>query len=256
MDIGNAVAVISGGASGIGEGCARMLLERGARGVIVLDRNAEAGNRLAADLGERLFFADCDIADEAQVNAAVAAGEKRFGPVGILIAAAGIAGPAKLVGRNGPIDMAKFDAVMKVNLYGAVHLLRACVPSMMRTAGNADGERGVVINVASGAAFEGQTGQIAYAASKAALVGMTMPLMRELAPVGIRVVTVAPGAFDTPLYAQVPEETKQGLVDAFLFPKRMGTAAEFASFAEELVRNPIHNGRTYRFDAGNILAPQ
>jgi 3-hydroxyacyl-CoA dehydrogenase / 3-hydroxy-2-methylbutyryl-CoA dehydrogenase len=256
MDLKQAVAVISGGASGLGEGCARLLIERGARGVVILDTNEGAGIRLAEQLGDRAKFAKCDISDDAQVASAVAAGEKRFGAINVLIAAAAIAGPAKLIGRNGPIEMAKFDMVMKVNLYGTLHLLRACVPAMQRGAVNSDGERGVVINVASGAAFEGQAGQIAYAASKAALVGLTMPLMRELSAYGIRVVTIAPGAFDTPLYAQVPPAVKQGLVNSFLFPKRMGTAAEFASFAEEVIRNPIHNGRTYRFDAGNILAPQ
>src|SRR6267154_149006 len=256
MELQHVTAVISGGASGLGEGCARMLIESGAKGVIVLDVNEAAGTRLAAELGNRCHFAKCDIADDVQVKLAVADGERHFGSIRVLITAAGIAGPARLIGRDGPIDMAKFDIVMKVNLYGAVHLLRACVPSMQDDVANSDGDRGVVINVASGAAFEGQVGQMAYAASKAALVGMTMPLMRELSAHGIRVVTIAPGAFDTPLYTQVPPSVRQGLIDTFLFPKRMGTSSEFASFAAEIIRNPIHNGRTYRFDAGNILAPQ
>src|SRR5258708_17531185 len=244
MDLNQVVAVVSGGASGLGEGCARMFIQRGAKGAIVLDTNAAAGERLAQELGDRLHFIKCDISDDAQVKAAVSEGEKHFGAISVLITAAAIAGPAKLIGRNGPIEMSKFDLVMKVNLYGTLHLLRACVPSMQRASANADGERGIVINVASGAAFEGQAGQIAYSASKAALVGMTMPLMRELSVYGIRVVTVAPGAFDTPLYAQVPPAVKQGLIDTFLFPKRMGTPAEFAYFAEQIIRHPIHNGRT------------
>lgn len=256
MKIEDTVAVISGGASGIGEACARRLAHSGARGVAILDMDAERGNRIAGELGASTLFIQVDIADEAAVNAAVAVVEERFGRVGALICAAGIAGPAKLVGRKGPIEMSKFDRVVKVNLYGTVHLMRACVPSMQAGQDNADGERGVIINIASGAAYEGQIGQLAYAASKAAIVGMTMPLMRELAESGIRVVTVSPGAFETPIYEQMPPETKQGIIDKFLFPKRLGHPSEFASFAEEIIRNPMHNGRDYRFDAGNILMPQ
>lgn len=256
MKIEDTVAVITGGASGIGEACARRLVASGAKGVAIIDMDAERGNRVAAELGERVMFVQVDISDEAAVNAAVEAVVARFGPVGALICAAGIAGPAKLVGFKGPIEMSKFDRVIKVNLYGTVHMMRACVPSMQSTQGNADGERGVIINIASGAAYEGQIGQLAYAASKAAIVGMTMPLMRELASSGIRVVTVAPGAFETPIYEQMPPETKQGIIDKFLFPKRLGQPDEFASFAEEIIRNPMHNGRDYRFDAGNILMPQ
>lgn len=255
MDISQTVAVISGGASGIGEACARRLVASGARGVVVLDLDEGRGRTLAAELGDRVLFIPCDITSEAAVNDAIAAAEGQFGPVTALIAAAGIAGPAKLVGRKGPIEMAKFDAVVKVNLYGAVHLMRACVPSMQKNEPNESGERGVIINVGSGAAYEGQIGQVAYAASKAALLGMTMPLMRELAPVGIRVVTVSPGAFETPIYDQMPPEVKQGIIDKFLFPKRLGRPEEFASFAEEIISNAIHNGRDYRFDAGNILMP-
>ena len=149
--------------------------------------------------------------------------------------------------------MDRFDQVVKVNLYGTVNLARSAAMAMSRNEPNADGERGVIINLASGAAYEGQVGQIAYSASKAAIVGMTLPLMRELAGHGIRVVTVAPGAFDAPMYEQAPPEVKEGIVAASLFPKRMGKASEFASFAEEIVRNPMHNGRTYRFDAGLML---
>ena len=256
MKIEDTVAVITGGASGIGEACARRLVASGAKGVAIFDMDADRGLRIAAELGDKALFVPLDITDEPAVNAAVAAVEERFGAVSALICAAGIAGPAKLVGRKGPIEMAKFDRVVKVNLYGTVHLMRACVPSMQGREGNEDGERGVVINIASGAAYEGQIGQLAYAASKAAIVGMTMPLMRELASSGIRVVTVSPGAFETPIYEQMPPETKQGIIDTFLFPKRLGHPAEFASFAEEIIRNPMHNGRDYRFDAGNILMPQ
>lgn len=256
LRIEDTVIVITGGASGIGEACARRLVEAGAKGVGILDMDAARGERVAAELGDKVTFAHVDITEEAAVNAAIAAIESKHGAIGAVISAAGIAGPAKLIGRNGPIEMAKFDRVVKVNLYGTLHLMRACVPSMQRRDANADGERGVVINVASGAAYEGQIGQLAYAASKAAIVGMTMPLMRELAATGVRVVCVSPGAFETPIYEQMPAATKQGIIDKFLFPKRLGHPAEFAAFAEELIRNPMHNGRDYRFDAGNILMPQ
>jgi 3-hydroxyacyl-CoA dehydrogenase/3-hydroxy-2-methylbutyryl-CoA dehydrogenase len=169
--------------------------------------------------------------------------------------AAAIGGAAKLVSRKGAIPMALFDRTMRINLYGAMHVMRATVPEMMKNAPNADGERGVIVNVSSGAAWEGQVGQLGYAASKAALVGITLPLARELAEHGIRVATVAPGAFDTPIYDSAPPALKQGLVAHALFPKRMGKPDEFALLIEEIARNPMHNGRTYRLDAGMILPP-
>ncbi|MEO8560117.1 MAG: SDR family NAD(P)-dependent oxidoreductase, partial [Rhodospirillales bacterium] len=168
---------------------------------------------------------------------------------------AAIGGPSKLITRKGALPMAGFDQVMKVNLYGALHLMRAAVPAMMQNMPNEDGERGVIVNVSSGAAWDGQVGQIAYAASKAAIVGMTTPLMRELAEHGIRVMAVAPGAFDTPIYDGAPPALKQSLIDHSLFPKRMGKPDEFAMLVEEIVRNPMHNGRTYRLDAGMAMPP-
>lgn len=255
MKLTDVVAVVTGAASGIGAGVAQYLLDQGAKGVALLDLNAEAGEAMAAELGERAVFCQTDVTDLASVEAACARAEEAFGPINTVINAAGVTLPAKLIGRKGPIDMGKFDLCVKINLYGSLHVIRSAVPSMLKGAGNEDGERGVIINVASGAAFEGQIGQIAYSASKSAIVGMTMPLMRELAPEGIRVVTVAPGAFDTAIYSTMDPAVKAGIEDTFLFPKRMGTAKEFALFVEELIRNPIHNGRTYRFDAGNILMP-
>ena len=151
--------------------------------------------------------------------------------------------------------MDRFDAVLRVNLYGTVHVLRSAVVAMQANEPSEDGERGVVVLVSSAAAFEGQVGQVAYSASKGALAGMTMPLARELGGHGIRVVTVAPGAFDTPIYEQVPAEVKESLVAPTLFPKRLGRPEEFALFVEELIRNPAHNGRTYRFDGGATLPP-
>lgn len=255
MDVQHCVALITGGASGIGAACAEYLLDRGAKGVVLLDINQEAGDSLAATLGERALSVKTDITDLASVEAAVAAAMDHFGTVNVVLNAAGVTLPAKLIGRKGPIPMEKFDAAIRINLYGTLHVIRAAVPFMQRNEPTADGERGVIINVASGAAYEGQVGQIGYAAAKAGVIGMTMPLFRELAPDGIRVVAVAPGAFDTPIYGTMAPEVKAGIEATFLFPRRMGKPVEFAMFAEEIIRNPVHNGRAYRFDAGNILMP-
>jgi NAD(P)-dependent dehydrogenase (short-subunit alcohol dehydrogenase family) len=255
MKISESIAVVTGGASGIGAACCRHLIELGAKGVAVLDLNEKSGKALAAELGERAIFIGTDVADLSSVESAVVETERRFGPVNTVIASAGVTLPAKLIGRSGMIDVDKFDAAIKINLYGTLYVIRSAVQSMLKGGVNEDGERGVIICVSSGAAFEGQIGQIGYSAAKAAIVGMTYPLMRELAAEGIRVVTVAPGAFDTPIYGSVPPEVKSQLVAQMLFPKRMGKVEEFALFAEEIIRNPMHNGRTYRFDAGVILNP-
>jgi NAD(P)-dependent dehydrogenase (short-subunit alcohol dehydrogenase family) len=254
MDIRQAVVVVSGGASGLGEATCRHFAQLGARGIGIIDRDEQRGRSLAREFGDKGVFAAADIADDQEVDAAVAAVAERFGAMHVLVNCAAIGGPAKLVGRDGaPIPLERFDQVLRVNLYGTVHMLRAAVPRMMKNAPDADGERGVVVNVSSGAAYEGQAGQLAYAASKAALVGMTMPLARELGSHGIRVVTVAPGAFDTPIYEQAPPAVKEGIVKASVFPRRMGRPSEFAQFAAEIASNPMHNARTYRLDAGLIL---
>jgi NAD(P)-dependent dehydrogenase (short-subunit alcohol dehydrogenase family) len=244
---------ITGAASGLGESTARHFLQLGARGIVALDRDRERGERLHRELGDQYHFVECDVADAKQVQDAIDSGVARFGSLGAAISAAAIGGPSKLLGRNGPMDMQKFDLVLKINLYGTVHLAGSAAAAMTKNGPSADGERGVIINLSSGAAYEGQIGQIAYAASKAAIMGITLPLMRELATYGIRVVTVAPGAFDTPMYEQAPPTVRDGIIAASLFPKRMGKPLEFALFAEEIVRNPMHNGRTYRFDAGLSL---
>ncbi len=253
MKVQDSVAVVSGAASGLGEGTARHLLAQGARAVIGIDVDDVRGTALAGELGEAFEFHRVDISDSAAVDDVVADVAQRLGGIDVLVCAAGIAGPAKLLGRNGPIPMERFDRVVRVNLYGTVHLIRAVAPVMRENAGDAEGGRGVIITVASGAAYEGQVGQVAYSASKAALVGMTLPLARELGDHGIRVVNVAPGAFETPMYDQIPDEVKDGMTDLALFPRRFGTAREFALFVEEIVRNPMHNGRAYRLDGGLIL---
>lgn len=255
MDLENLVVLVTGGVSGLGAATARRLLAAGARGVAAIDLDATKGEVFAAEAPDRTLFLQADVSDDAAVDAAVAATVARFGALHVAVNAAAIGGPAKLISRKGAIAMALFDKVIRVNLYGPMHVMRAAVPEMMKNAPNADGERGVIINVSSGAAWEGQVGQLGYAASKAALVGLTLPLMRELAEHGIRVATIAPGAFDTPIYDTAPPAVKQSVLAQTLFPKRMGKPDEFAMMAEEIVRNPMHNGRTYRLDAGLILSP-
>jgi NAD(P)-dependent dehydrogenase (short-subunit alcohol dehydrogenase family) len=255
MDPNDLVAVVTGGVSGLGLATARRLLAGGARGVGVIDIDTGKGQAFAAQAPERILFREADVSDEAAIDSAIAAIARRFGALHVAVNAAAIGGAAKLISRRGAISMTLFDKVMRINLYGAMHVMRAAVPEIMKNTPNADGERGLIVNVSSGAAWEGQVGQLGYAASKAALVGLTLPLSRELAEHGIRVATVAPGAFDTPIYDGAPPALKQSLIDQALFPKRMGKPDEFAMLVEEIVRNPMHNGRTYRLDAGMILAP-
>lgn len=162
----------------------------------------------------------------------------------VVINAAAIAGPGKLVSKGRPTEMEKFRRVIEINVYGTVHVIRSAAAEMMRLGANKDGERGVIINVSSGAAFEGQVGQAAYGASKAAVLGMTFPLMREFASEGIRVMAIAPGMFDTPIYDTLPDDLRAALLKHALFPKRMGRPHEFAMLVEEIIRNPMHNGRT------------
>ena len=255
MQMKGLVAIVTGGASGLGEATVKRLLGSGVAGVAVLDLDATRAAALVTAAPSRVLFVQTDVADESAVDAAIDATLARFGAVHLVVNAAAIGAPSKLVSKKGPLPMASFDRVLKINLYGVIHVLRAAVPAMLRNAPNDDGERGVVINVSSGAAWEGQVGQVAYSASKAALLGLTMPLMRELAEHGIRVCAIAPGLFDTPIYDAAPPGLKESLIGQTLFPKRMGKADEFASFVDEIVRNPMHNGRNHRLDAGMSLRP-
>jgi NAD(P)-dependent dehydrogenase (short-subunit alcohol dehydrogenase family) len=255
MKIENSVAVVTGGASGLGEATCRRLLDAGAAAVAAFDIDAERGAAVAAELGDRYHHLTVDTTDLARVEAAVAEVRQAHGPIHIVVNAAAIPAPAKLLGGRGPIPMEVFDRGIQVNLYGPIHVMRSVVAGMAGNEPNADGERGVIVNVSSGAAYEGQIGQVAYSASKAALVGLTLPLARELAAHGIRVMTIAPGAFDTPIYDLVPPAVKDGLIAQSVFPKRFGRGEEFALLVEEIVRNAMHNGRTIRLDGGTILAP-
>jgi NAD(P)-dependent dehydrogenase (short-subunit alcohol dehydrogenase family) len=258
MDISGAAALVTGGASGLGEATARLLAERGAR-VVVLDLDEERGPQVAAEIGG--LFAPADVRDTAQVTAAVDAATG-LGPLRVLVNCAGISIPARTIGRDGAYasahDLDLFQLVVGVNLIGTFNCARLAATAMSRNEPGADGERGAILNTASVAAFDGQIGQAAYSASKGGIVGLTLPLARDLAVVGIRVNTIAPGLIDTPIYdkAPDPEAFKERLKRDVLFPPRLGRAEEFASLALELLTNPYLNAEIVRLDAGARLQPK
>lgn len=250
MELAGKTAFITGGASGLGLAVARNFLAAGAN-VMLFDRNGELLRQAGAELGERAIRHAGDVTDEDSVAAAIAATRERFGTIHINVNSAGIGGAARTVGRDGPVPLARFEHIVRVNLIGTFNVLRLCAAVMNENKPDGgDGERGVIVNVASVAAFDGQTGQAGYAASKGGIVAMTLPIARDLAKRGIRVMTVAPGVFETPLLAAAPDELKQALVSITQFPKRLGQPDEFAVEVAHIVRCAYLNGETIRLDAG------
>lgn len=247
MNCSDIVALITGGASGLGAACAVNLAGRGAR-IIMVDMDVARGSALAADIGAGAIFCAADITDSAAVEAVLDTASQRFGALHAVINCAGIAPPARVFSRRGPMDIDAFARVVQINLVGCMNVIRLAVPHMIVNPENADGERGVVINTASIAAFEGQIGQAAYSASKAGVVGLTLPLARELAQHGIRVVSVAPGLFDTPMMAGLPEKVRGELADGVPMPRRLGRPAEFAALVAHIIANAMLNGTTIRLD--------
>ena len=250
MELAGKTAFITGGASGLGLAVARNFVAAGAS-VALFDRNRELLGQAAAELGGQALCRDGDVTDEESVGAAIAATRERFGAIHINVNSAGIGGAARTVGRDGPMPLARFEHIVRVNLIGTFNVLRLCAAAMAgNEAEGEDGERGVIVNVSSVAAYDGQTGQAGYSASKGGIVAMTLPIARDLAKQGIRVVTVAPGVFETPLLAGAPEELKQALVSITQFPKRLGRPDEFAAEVAHIVRCSYLNGETIRLDAG------
>lgn len=247
MDVEGRTAIVSGGASGLGEASARMLVENGAN-VAIIDIDAERGGAMAAELGKACIYCQADITAETDVRQAVALTADTFGAVHIALNCAGIVGPAKALSKKGTISFEHFSRVIQINLTGTLALVVHAADKMRANTPNADGETGVVINTASVAAFEGQIGQVAYSASKAGVVGMTLPLAREFADYGIRVVTIAPGLFETPMLAGLPPAVNEALIKMVPFPKRLGRPAEYASFVNQIITNPALNGETIRLD--------
>jgi len=254
MEIKGIGALVSGGASGLGEASARQLIQDGAR-VAILDLDQERGQALAEKLGQAAVFLKTDVTDEASVQAAVDAAAAGFGAVHLVLNCAGVAPAAKVLSKEGPMSLAGFNKVVQINLIGTINLIRLAAAKMVLNEPlNQDGERGVIINTASVAAFEGQIGQAAYASSKAAVVGLTLPLAREFAAYGIRVMAIAPGIFETPMMAGLPEKARLALPKMVPFPPRLGAPAEYARLVKHIIENPMLNGETIRLDAALRMA--
>jgi NAD(P)-dependent dehydrogenase (short-subunit alcohol dehydrogenase family) len=245
MRIEGKTALITGGSSGLGAASARMIVENGGR-VIIADLKP------GADLGEAAVFAPTDVTNPAQVQSAV----ERFGRLHILINCAGIGDPARVLGKDGPMPLDRFTRIIGVNLIGTFNAIRLAAAAMAAADPDEEGERGVIINTASVAAFEGQIGQAAYSASKGGIVGMTLPIARELARYGIRVMTIAPGLFDTPMMAGLPEPARLSLGQAVPFPPRLGRPSEYAQLARQIIENPMLNGSVIRLDGAIRMAPK
>jgi NAD(P)-dependent dehydrogenase (short-subunit alcohol dehydrogenase family) len=255
MRIEGASALVAGGASGLGAATARRLHADGAT-VTIADLNAEAGAALAAELGERAAFVACDVTDEAQVQAAVAAAAERRGGLRISVCCAGIGWAEKTAGGRGAHALDPFRTVVAVNLVGTFNVLRLAAAEMLATEPDDEGERGVCVNTASIAAYDGQIGQIAYAASKGGIAAMTLPAARDLAGAGIRVMTIAPGLFDTPLLAGLPAPARASLGEQVPHPSRLGRPDEYAALAAHIVGNPMLNGEVIRLDGALRMPPR
>jgi NAD(P)-dependent dehydrogenase (short-subunit alcohol dehydrogenase family) len=253
MRIEESSALVVGGASGLGEATVRRLHELGAI-VTVADVNAEKGEALAAELG--VEFAVCDVRDETQVQTAVELAAAIDGGLRIAVCCAGIGWAQKVAGSKGPHPLLPFETTIQINLIGTFNVLRLAATAMIATEPMEDGERGVCLNTASIAAYDGQIGQIAYSASKGGIVGMTLPAARDLSSQGIRVNTIAPGLFDTPLLAALPEETRTKLGAGVPFPKRLGAPAEYAQLACHIVENRMLNGEVVRLDGALRMPPR
>jgi 3-hydroxyacyl-CoA dehydrogenase / 3-hydroxy-2-methylbutyryl-CoA dehydrogenase len=251
MRIEGASALVAGGASGLGAATARRLHAGGAT-VTIADLNEERGAALAGELGERAAFVACDVTDEASVQAAVEAA----GPLRISVCCAGIGWAEKTAGKRGAHALQPFETVVRVNLIGTFNVLRLAATAMLTGEPDAEGERGVCVSTASIAAYDGQIGQIAYSASKGGIAGMTLPAARDLASAGIRVVTIAPGLFDTPLLAGLPEPARAALGEQVPHPRRLGRPDEYAALAAHIVENPMLNGEVIRLDGALRMPPR
>jgi NAD(P)-dependent dehydrogenase (short-subunit alcohol dehydrogenase family) len=255
MRIADSGALVAGGASGLGEATARHLHGAGAP-VVIADLNQEKGDALVAELGEGARFVKADVTDPDEVEAAVAAAAEAEGGLRISICCAGVGWPEKIAGSKGPHQLLPFETVVRVNLIGTFNVLRFAANAMLPNEPNEEGERGVCVNTASIAAFDGQIGQVAYSASKGGIVGMTLPAARDLARSGVRVNTIAPGTFDTPLLGALPKEARDALGAAIPFPSRLGRPDEFAALAAHIVENAMLNGEVIRLDGALRMPPR
>ena len=255
MNPKNSTFIVTGGSSGLGEACVRRLAEAGAN-LVIADINEDAGNALATELGEQATFMRTDVSDATQAGAAVQCASDQFGGLHGLINCAGIGHAEKIVHKHGTHDLDAFARVIRVNLLGTFNMIRLAADVMQHNAPNEEGERGVIISTASVAAFDGQIGQVAYSASKGGVAGMTLPIARDLARSGIRNMTIAPGLFDTPLLAGLPEKARLSLGEQVPFPSRLGRPAEYAALAHQIIENPMLNGEVIRLDGAIRMAPR
>ncbi len=255
MNIADSVALVTGGASGLGRATVERIVASGGRAAI-LDRPASAGAEVARQLGKNALFVAADVTSAQEVAGALRQALERFGALHVLVNCAGIGLAQKTLGRQGPAGLEDFTRVIQVNLIGTFNCIRLAAAEMAKNAPNAEGERGVVVNTASVAAFDGQIGQAAYSASKGGIVGMTLPVARDLAELGIRVATIAPGLFDTPLLASLPEPVRVSLGKQVPFPSRLGRPVEYAALAAHIIENPMLNGETIRLDGAIRMQPR
>jgi len=253
MQIRNSIFLITGGASGLGAATAQMAAANGAK-VVIADLQAEAGEKLAKEIGGK--YCKCDVTSEADGKAAIEAAVKGLGGLHVLVNCAGIGVAERTVGKEAPHDLARFTKVININLIGTFNMIRLAADAMAKAGPNAAGERGVIVNTASVAAFDGQIGQAAYSASKGGVVGMTLPIARDLSRNGIRVVTIAPGLFLTPMLLGLPKEAQDSLGKQVPFPSRLGSPDEYAQLAQDIVQNVMLNGEVIRLDGALRMAPR
>src|SRR5512139_1076968 len=255
MKLRNAVALVTGGASGLGAATVRAFLEGGGRATI-LDRPNSPGEQLAQELGGNALFAAADVTNTDQVTAAIQKTLSKFGAIHIAVNCAGVGAAMKTTGKRGPMPLDIFEMVIRINLIGTFNVTRLAATEMLKNMPNDEGERGVIMNTAPIAAFDGQIGQVAYSASKGGVVGMTLPIARDLARDGIRCCTIAPGTFDTPMLAMLPQEVQDSLGKQVPFPSRLGKPEEYAALARHIIENVMLNGETIRLDGAIRLQPK
>lgn len=253
MQIEDRHAAVTGGASGLGAATAARIVADGGR-VTILDRDADKGEARAADLGDRARFRRLDVVDEADMTAAIGEAVAAFGPLTLMVSCAGVANPGRILGRNGVLPLDSYKTVIMINLVGSFNAMKAAADAMRHNEPDSGGCRGLIVNTASVAAYEGQVGQAAYASSKGGLVGLTLPAARDLAQYGVRVMTVAPGLFLTPLMEGLPEDVQRSLAAGAPFPKRLGTAEEYADLVAAIHANDMLNGEVIRLDGAVRLA--
>ncbi len=255
MILRDKVAVVTGGASGLGEATVRRFLDEGAR-VAILDRPGSRGTEVAASAPDRAMFVPADVTSADAVSQAISETVSKLGPLSVAVSCAGTGAAMRTLTKEGPMPLDVFEMVIRVNLIGTFNVIRLASAEMAKNAPDEGGERGVLINTASIAAFDGQIGQVAYSASKGGVVGMTLPIARDLASLGIRCVTIAPGTFDTPMLAMLPDEARAALAAGIPFPRRLGNPAEYAALAAHVVANPMLNGETIRLDGALRMPPK